>query len=166
MEATVRCQCGHEVPAPDGGPAPTACPACGRELAGSPPPPKRASCPFCCEAIHPAARKCPHCQEYLDRTLAPRPAARGASPLAIAAFILGLVGPLFCCFPGPVAALLGIVALLNRKEPKGRGMAIAGLVLGLVWTLLLFFAILYMVAHPWGEMFERPPSSHPAEPLF
>jgi len=123
-----------------------------------------AECPFCREAVQPAARKCPHCQEYLDPSLAPRRA--GASPYAIAAFILGIISPFFCCFPGPMAALLGIIALLHRREPKGRWMAIAGLVLGILWTVLVLLVILSIATHICNPQMPRGLQSSPAEPLF
>ncbi len=132
---------------------------------GNSEPETAATCPFCREAVQPAARKCPHCQEYLDPSLAPRPAA-GASPYAIAAFIVGIVSPFFCCFPGPVAALLGIIALLHRREPKGRWMAIAGLILGILWTVLVLLVISNIATHFCGMQFERSHPSSAAEPLF
>ena len=29
--------------------------------------PESKTCPLCCEPVHPAARKCPHCQHYLNK---------------------------------------------------------------------------------------------------
>ncbi|MFC7596110.1 DUF4190 domain-containing protein [Terrabacter sp. GCM10028922] len=60
----------------------------------------------------------------------------GANGLAIAALCCGLVG----LFPiaAVVAVVLGIVALsqLQRRIQRGRGMAIAGIVLGSLWIVL------------------------------
>ena len=65
-----------------------------------------------------------------DRTPMP-----GANGLAIAALCCGLVG----LFPiaAIVAVVLGIVALsqLQRRIQRGRGMAIAGIVLGSLWVV-------------------------------
>lgn len=59
----------------------------------------------------------------------------GANGLAIAALCCGLVG----LFPiaAVVAVVLGIVALsqLQRRIQRGRGMAIAGIVLGSLWVV-------------------------------
>ena len=38
------------------------------------------SCPFCREEIHPDARKCWHCGEWLDSGMRRNPAAGGAAP--------------------------------------------------------------------------------------
>jgi hypothetical protein len=69
----------------------------------------------------------------------PEPATTGkTSGLAITALIVGLVG---ICIPflGPVAAVvLGILALrqVSRRASRGRGLAIAGLVLGAVFLVV------------------------------
>jgi hypothetical protein len=59
----------------------------------------------------------------------------GSNGLAIAALVLGLAG----IFPlAAIAAIvLGIVALvqLQRRIQRGRGMAIAGIVLGVLWLI-------------------------------
>lgn len=74
-------------------------------------------------------------QQY---TLNPQPKTSGA---AIGSLICGILG----CVPwltGLIAIILGIVGIKSTKDPltRGRGMAIAGLVLGVVsvvvWTLL------------------------------
>ncbi len=124
-------------------------------------------CPFCCEVVQPAARKCPHCQEYLDPSLAPplpKPPAQ-TSPFSIASFALALVSPLMLFFPAPVAVLLGIVGLLDRKATQGRGMAIVGLVLGLLWTLLLLLVLVAILA-AIAELGALPSPASPREPLF
>jgi hypothetical protein len=58
--------------------------------------------------------------------------SRGTSGLAIAALILGIIG-LF-----PLGWLFGFLALRSIKKSgeKGRGMAIAGIVLGTLWAVL------------------------------
>ena len=60
--------------------------------------------------------------------------------ISIIALICGIIG--FCCgvIFGPIAIILGAIGM---KDEEGRGMAIAGLVLGIVtllcWILLLLF---------------------------
>jgi hypothetical protein len=61
------------------------------------------------------------------------------SGLAIAAFVLGLLG--FALISAILGIVLGCVALsqIRRRELKGKGLAIAGIVLGGLW--LAFFAL-------------------------
>lgn len=186
MKALLRCPCGHEVELAEGAEPPAVCPACGRRL-GDPlpdapqaeqgpageaapqegqsvPAPRR--CPFCCEPIQPSARKCPHCQEYLDPALARQARALPRrSPFAVAAFILALISPFFLCFPGPIAAVLGIAALLDRKATEGRGMAYTGLILGILCTVALTVLVLLVLAG-LAEVARHPAPSSPTEPLF
>lgn len=121
------------------------------------PPPVPSQCPFCCEAVEPAARKCPHCQEYLDPELA-RAMRKGpsVSALAIASFVFGLLGPL----TGPLAFMLGVLGVLatGKGKASGRGLALYGMLLGLMWTCLL---ILFL-----GGLAGWFPASAPSEPLF
>ena len=119
-------------------------------------------CPFCREAIQITARKCPNCQEYLDPALAR--AARTAPPVsstAIASFVLALVSPVFCLTPGPLAFLLGLIgiATTGRGKAGGRGLAVWGTLLGLIWTAVIVVAILAVAS-------ARPQVLTPAEPLF
>ena len=66
--------------------------------------------------------------------------------MAIASLICGVLG-LMCCLPGPVGLVLGLVSLRhNRDSVNGggnRGMAIAGIVLGALASLVL---VIYLVA--------------------
>jgi hypothetical protein len=63
----------------------------------------------------------------------------GLNGLAIAALVLGIV----CCIP-PLGLVLGLVALsqIRRKGQRGKGMAVTGVVLSSISTLLMlvFFA--------------------------
>jgi hypothetical protein len=73
------------------------------------------------------------------------PAARQTSGLAVAALVTGIIGFVFP--PGTILAMvLGGIALSQiKKTPdmSGRGIAIAGLVLGIVtvvgWAMLIVF---------------------------
>lgn len=65
--------------------------------------------------------------------------------MAVAALVLGIVGLVFCLFPwwgiisGVLAAIFGIVTLIkqkNQEEKKGKGMAIAGLVTGIIAVII------------------------------
>jgi hypothetical protein len=71
----------------------------------------------------------------------PLPAAR-TSLLAVFALVLGIISLLVCCIPGPgiLAVILGVAALLaigaSHDRLTGRGLAVSGLVLGLLTTVL------------------------------
>jgi hypothetical protein len=67
----------------------------------------------------------------------------GVSGWAIAAGYAGLFA--FLCFPGPIALVLGVTALVHlRKHPdlRGRGRAIFATVIGTLGTLLLLAALI------------------------
>ena len=69
----------------------------------------------------------------------PAPSARrGTNGLAIAALVVSLT----CC--GPLGAILGFVSLgqIKRTGEQGRGMAIAGIVIGVVTVV---FAVVLVV---------------------
>jgi len=122
---------------------------------------------LCCEAIHPAARKCPHCQEYLDPALAAqaRPAPR-TSPLAVVSFVLALVSPVFLCLPGPAALIIGIAALRDRTATAGRRLAVAGVVLGALYSLLLLLVAAVFVLAAVKLALAAPAAGPAPEPLF
>jgi hypothetical protein len=71
----------------------------------------------------------------------------GRSPYAIAAGYAGLLS-LAICVLGPIAVLLGVLAILDmRKHPDRTGMprAILGIVLGCLGSLGLVLLILTLV---------------------
>jgi len=127
------------------------------------------TCTFCLEPVHPSARKCPHCQEYLDPALADehRPAPP-TSQLALASFVLALVSPFLLFLPAPVAVLLGAASLLTGSggRTRGKGMAIAGLLLGLVWTAVLVFLVLITLFVLASFPVAAAPKTPPGPPFF
>lgn len=64
----------------------------------------------------------------------PPPQPPGTNGLAVATLVLGIFG--FLLLPIPIALILGIVALTatGQRGRSGRGMAIAGILLAVVWT--------------------------------
>lgn len=73
--------------------------------------------------------------------------------LAIAALVLGIIGLLLCWIPflglglGVVAIILGLLGL--RRRPAGKGMSIAGLVLGalaVVGGILILIVVNFLVS--------------------
>ena len=72
----------------------------------------------------------------------PAPAGRGTSGLAIAAFVVGLLGGAI------VGAVMGIAALLRmrRSGKGGRGFAIAGIALSAAWTLIIPAVVLLVLS--------------------
>ncbi len=77
-----------------------------------------------------------------------QPYANYAAPaktngLAIASLVVSLAGFISCFLSSPVGLILGIVALtkIGQSDQKGRGMAIAGVIIGGVFTLFLLFMV-------------------------
>ena len=70
----------------------------------------------------------------------------GTNGMAIAAMVCGICGFL-CMVPGVIGIILGIVSLpqINRTQQSGRGMAIAGIVMGSLW--ILAFVLLFAFGH-------------------
>jgi hypothetical protein len=64
--------------------------------------------------------------------------AIGALVCGIAGFVVGITAP--------IAVILGIVALNQRVDGAGRGMAITGIVLGGLVTLAYLLAVLFFFA--------------------
>ena len=126
------------------------------------PQPARDHCPFCKGPLRPDARKCPHCQEYLDPELA-KEARRGTkvSTLAVSSFVIALTSPVFLFTTAPLAFLLGLFGLFATRKGKaaGRGMAVWGLLLSLLWMCVLGAVGAWMAKH--AQQIPGPP-----EPLF
>jgi uncharacterized membrane protein len=78
------------------------------------------------------------------------------SGLAIAALIASIVGTFFCFFLGIVGTILGIVALneigSSQGRLNGRGLAIAGIVIGLLG--FAFFLLAFLV-FGFGSLWTR-----------
>lgn len=71
------------------------------------------------------------------------PVAGGGSGFSIAALCCGILGFFFLPFLlGPLAIIFGVLGL----KRDGRGMAIAGLVLGILQVLLVLLAVLFIAA--------------------
>ena len=69
--------------------------------------------------------------------------------LAIVSLVLGIVSIVFCQITGPVAVVLGIMArkkaAANPIEYGGAGLGLAGIITGVIGTLLLVLVILYFI---------------------
>ncbi|MEX0886523.1 MAG: DUF4190 domain-containing protein [Phycisphaeraceae bacterium] len=103
---------------------------------------------------------CPECGTPLDRSLYPTQAASG---FAVASMVLGIVslamcpgsGGAFSIVCGPLAIVFWHVAHKQRRDglvgPRGDGMATAGLVTGIIGTVLGVIGVV-----SFGSMFFLP----------
>jgi hypothetical protein len=128
MAIVVRCECGKELRTGDENAGRRArCPACGRELIVPQPKP-----------IFDAALA-----DFEEREFIPRE----TSGKAIASLVLGLCSFVAWCLTGIPAIIFGILGLIEVENPKtrktGRGMAIAGIILG---SLTSFFCVPVLIA--------------------
>jgi Domain of unknown function (DUF4190) len=71
-----------------------------------------------------------------------------ASSQAVTALVLGILGLLCCPILGPIAWYMGNQerkAVRERRSPaSGEGLAVAGMVLGILGTLYLLFAMMWI----------------------
>jgi hypothetical protein len=72
----------------------------------------------------------------------------GTSGMAVAALITSAAGLLLCGITCPVGAILGHVALNRIKQTgqQGRGLALAGIIIGWVGTVLLMIGVILVIA--------------------
>jgi hypothetical protein len=83
--------------------------------------------------------------------ITPLPVQVRNSPMAVWSMVLGILSVVCCQILGPVAIVLGAVALANLKthpELTGRGFAMAGIILGVLSLLIALGAILVLVMSP------------------
>lgn len=68
-----------------------------------------------------------------------------ANVLAILSLIFGIV--FFIPFGPILAIVLGFIALnqISQTKEQGRGMAIAGIILGFFWILMMILIILFII---------------------
>ena len=129
-----------------------------------------AHCPECNNTISQSAFQCPHCGHPLagpppTEARANQAAAGSMSGLSLAAMICGITGLVLlivpCIWwlgmvPDVLAVVLSCIALskIRHGEASGRGMAIAGLVcgiVGIVITLPLLVYVQYVFADATSE---------------
>ena len=91
------------------------------------------------------------------------PPSQGISGLAIASFVLGLLGAFL--LTAVLSVILGIAAMteIRRSGQRGRGLAIAGFALSGVWVALIV-GLIVLGAVTGGSGGSNPPSSAPASP--
>jgi hypothetical protein len=92
----------------------------------------------------------------------PAPPPSGTNGMAIAAFVLGLVGFVWIC--AILGIVFGIIALnrTRRTFERGRRLAIAGIVLGSVWLAVLVGLIVFLVVFVGGGGSNGSSSAPPA----
>ena len=69
--------------------------------------------------------------------------------LAIVSLVLGIIGIVFCQITGPAAIITGFMArkkaVQNPSEYGGSGLALAGIITGVIGTLFLVLVVLYFI---------------------
>jgi len=77
------------------------------------------------------------------------PASPSGSPQATTALVVGILSFVCCNLAGPIAWWLGrkeIDAIKAGQSPEaGQGLAMAGMILGIVATILLAFGLLWVL---------------------
>ena len=103
-------------------------------------------CPICGKEIKRSALKCRHCGQYLDETIKPRQTPKGTVKEASTSLTYAIIGIfLFGFILGWVAISNGNKALkIIEADPgyKGKGMAIAGIIIGIFDILGWIIAII------------------------
>lgn len=83
-------------------------------------------------------------------TTAPTPTAEKASSQAVTSLVLGVLGLACCQILAPVAWYLGNQELKSIREGRssaaGKGVATAGMVLGLIGTLFVLLGLVWVFA--------------------
>jgi phage FluMu protein Com len=106
---------------------------------------RRVPCPMCGEQIAAAARRCRHCGETIGGPPArPTPGYAPTAGSSVASLVLGIVGLLTFCFwfVGPPCSVLAIglavvgIRAARTGQYRGEGMAVAGLILGILGAAL------------------------------
>lgn len=126
----------------------------------APPPPPPPPPPYMEQMPHPQSTMAPYQQPPQNQPYQPYqpyqpPTADSKKPMAITSLILGIVSVIFCCFMylsipcGIIAIILGAIGLKSMS----RGMAVAGIVLGIIGIALPLILILLAVIGILGESF-------------
>jgi len=83
---------------------------------------------------------CPECGTSIEQSLRPIVSGGRTSQLALWSMILGIASIAICAVFGPIAIILAVLARKDLEDPtcsvSSRGFAMAGLVLGIISTVL------------------------------
>ena len=95
---------------------------------------------------------CPECGTAVDESIRPN-AVTMASGFAVTSLILGIISMAVCGLLGPFAIIVGCLGLKDANDDRysasTRGMAIAGIVLGVISTTITLMVIGFLVIASW-----------------
>lgn len=109
-------------------------------------------CPYCGAEYYDGATQCPSCRKTLEETVsplydAPEGASGGRAGFAVTSLVLGIIAVICNCGLYGFALPCGIISIVlaavaMKRNYAGRGMAVAGLVLGIIAISLGILALI------------------------
>ena len=110
-------------------------------------------CPSCGEKNTTDSKFCPNCGATFTSSVNNNVDTNTYSGIAVAGFVTGLSSLLinFMGLVGLVATILSAVGLTKTGEgkQKGKGMAVAGLIVGIISVIYGIFQIVYYSSNGW-----------------
>lgn len=108
-------------------------------------------CSKCGEKLEEGSKFCSKCGTLVENvaqnavTFVPMENSNKTNPLAITGFVISLVSFLCCGYCSIVGLIFSIIGLsqINKNNGKGRGLAIAGIVLSSVGLLVLIILSIF-----------------------
>ncbi len=122
------------------------CANCGAEVSDG-----YAFCEKCGTPVNNAApQPAPAGQPAYNQPYGPAPVQEPGNGMATAGFVVSLVSFLCCTLGSPVGLILSIVGMTKAKNVggKGKGLAIAGIILGALGILAFIISLIATILNP------------------